>query len=257
MPTRVPPDPPHTPADPPADPPRNDSFLAALASDGRLLVDLVASAPGTAVPACEPWTAEKLGRHVAGLWAWVAACVEQAPEPVDPASLPVPPKGEALEPFATGALDSVLEVLDGADPEGLVHTWAGPRPAAWWMRRLAHETSVHRVDAEQAVRGTDSGVVAEMAVDGIDEVLATYAPLAYQPGVPATVHLHATDADGEWLIELGDELAVRHEHAKGDVAARGPAGDLFLVLWHRRPTDGLEVFGEVAVLDRLLACTRF
>lgn len=242
--------------EPPGGPTRA-AFLAALASDGRRLVERVAAAPDAPVPACAPWTAEKLGRHVAGLWAWVTACVEQAPAPVDPASLPVPPKGEALVAFATQALDSVLEALAEADPEARVHSWAGPRPAAWWLRRLAHETAVHRVDAEQAVDGADSGVAADLAVDGIDEVLATYAPLAYQPGAAATVHLHATDAQGEWIIDLGDELEVRHEHAKGDVAARGPAGELFLVLWHRHPIDGLEVFGEATVLDRLLACTRF
>ena len=43
-------------------------------------------------------------------------------------------------------------------------------------------------------------------------------------------HLHRTDGDGEWLVRLGPDGVVEAEraHAKGDVAVRGSAEDLWL-----------------------------
>ena len=71
-----------------------------------------------------------------------------------------------------------------------------------------------------------------------------------------SVHLHATDTDGEWLvIEAGDRLAFTRGHAKADAAARGTASDLLLLLWRRRGPGDVEVHGDAAVLDRLLART--
>ena len=53
------------------------------------------------------------------------------------------------------------------------------------------------------------------------------------------MHVHSTDADGEWLVDFDNGLAVTREHAKGDVAVRGPASDLMLVLYGRVPArDG-------------------
>jgi len=48
---------------------------------------------------------------------------------------------------------------------------------------------------------------------------------------------------------------VERAHAKGDAAVRGPASTLFLVLWGRLPidTEGVELFGDRAVIDRWLA----
>lgn len=71
-----------------------------------------------------------------------------------------------------------------------------------------------------------------------------------------TMHVHATDADGEWMVRVVDgRVVVEHGHAKGDVAVRGPASSLALLLWHRMPADdpSLERFGNTAVLDSWLA----
>jgi predicted lipid carrier protein YhbT len=47
-----------------------------------------------------------------------------------------------------------------------------------------------------------------------------------------------------------DGLVVTREHAKGDVAARGTASDLLLFLYGRIDADGLDVFGDAALLAR-------
>ena len=63
-----------------------------------------------------------------------------------------------------------------------------------------------------------------------------------------SMRLHRTDGPGEWMLELIDGVVVMSEkHAKGDVAVRGSASDLYLLAWNRRSTDGLEVFGDAEV----------
>ena len=56
------------------------------------------------------------------------------------------------------------------------------------------------------------------------------------------------------LSSVDDHLVVGHEHAKGDVAARGTASDLALLVWGRR-RPSVEVFGDEAALDAWLALT--
>ena len=61
---------------------------------------------------------------------------------------------------------------------------------------------------------------------------------------------------GEWLVRReGSELIVEHGHGKGDVALRGPAGRLLLVLLRRIPPGDpqVEVIGDPAVLAGWLA----
>jgi uncharacterized protein (TIGR03083 family) len=72
-------------------------------------------------------------------------------------------------------------------------------------------------------------------------------------------HLDGT-AGGEWLISGGpDGLRVAAGHGKGDVAVRGPASDLLLVLVRRLPPDtaGVEVIGDRGLLDAWLGATPF
>ena len=133
--------------------------------------------------------------------------------------------------------------------------------AGFWPRRMAHETAVHRVDAEQAVGAAVGAIEPAFGVDGIDEILTIFVPALgadRSPGDGRTVHLHSTDAEGEWLIRFDpDRIDVATGHAKGDAAVRGPAGDLLLWLWGRRPLDGLEVFGDPGAADALRAVTTF
>ena len=113
---------------------------------------------------------------------------------------------------------------------------------------------MHRVDAQSAA-GEVAPIDPAFASDGIDEYLAVFAP-RFGKGLAdlgGTVHLHCTDVEGEWLITPADDgIVVTREHAKGDVAARGRAEDLLLLLWGRRDASAVEVFGDADLLDRFV-----
>jgi uncharacterized protein (TIGR03083 family) len=230
-----------------------DVYLATLRREG----DALAAAASTTgldarVPACPDWNVADLVWHageVFHFWAWVAREL-----PADPgAGYPAPtrPDGGELIAWYRGELDDLEETLRSADPTTPCWTWAGPQPIAWLVRRMAQETAVHRWDAEAAA-GTPAPVDAALAVDGVDEFLEFFR--GDTPALAGTVHLHATDIDGEWLVSLAaGTMTVERGHAKGDAAIRGPASDLLLLLWRRTPLSRLEVFGDATLAERFVA----
>jgi predicted lipid carrier protein YhbT len=129
---------------------------------------------------------------------------------------------------------------------------------------MAHETIVHRADAEASAAGRIGASrvePAELAADGIDELLdfiALRARGGRPAGVSGSYHFHTTDVPGEWVVVFdGDRVTVRREHAKADVAVRGPASDLELFLYNRRGSEGLEVFGGSAAVAAWTEHIRF
>ena len=133
------------------------------------------------------------------------------------------------------------------------------RRAAFWPRRMAQETTIHRVDAEQAAGLPVGAIEPAFAVDGIDELLAIFVQVfgaARSPGDDRTVHVHATDTEGEWLIRFEPDAVIVGERSRQrDAAVRGPAAELLLWLWGRRPLDGLGCSASVPRPTQLRAVT--
>ncbi|MEZ5376686.1 MAG: maleylpyruvate isomerase family mycothiol-dependent enzyme [Acidimicrobiales bacterium] len=215
------------------------------------------------LPHIEGWTVGTVIGHTGWVFRYVTLALAATPDqPPRRADVPEPPLGEAvLDWFADGA-DALMAAFDAVDLERIVPTFTGPQPARWWLRRLAHETAMHRWDAESAIRSPQP-IDPALARDGVDEVFETFAPtrLSFDAlaGTGEVIHLHATDIDdGEWLVTLGPtEITWTTGHAKGDVAARGPVSDLLLALWSRLPPSRLELFGDASLLDRWQAATTF
>jgi uncharacterized protein (TIGR03083 family) len=224
------------------------------------------------VPTCPEWTLRQLATHVGRAHRWAAEIAatrsaemipfRQVPDgriPDDPAQ-----HGAWLRAGAARVIEAVREA--GSDP---VWTFDALRPAGFWGRRMAHETAMHRADAELAA-GREPAFAPDIAADGIDEWLGSLSgPILGDQRLGAlpdgaVLHVHATDdglaGAGEWLVRRdGSELTVEHGHGKGDVALRGPAARLLLVLLRRIPPDDpqVQVIGNAAVLSSWLASTPF
>jgi uncharacterized protein (TIGR03083 family) len=228
------------------------AHLAALQTEAAALLAAHAADPTAEVPSCPGWDRSALLAHTGMAQRWHLAQLEAGPaERVRYSTVPKPPEpSEVPGWFATG-LHQLVNALVKVDPATTWATWSGPQPSAFFSRRMAHETAVHRWDADPAPLDR------ALAVDGVDELFDVFIPLIPADrlgGIAGTIHLHATDDgedEGEWLVTLGPEgIRAEHGHAKGDVALRGTASDLLLWAWNRVPVDDrFEVFGDTSLLD--------
>jgi uncharacterized protein (TIGR03083 family) len=186
---------------------------------------------------------------VANVHGWMRAQLRLGPEQaLDFSAVERAPTGDDLPGWYEAGLAELTERMDEMDVDATWPTWAGPLPGLFFPRRATQETAVHRWDADF------HPVDAALAVDGVDELLELFAPFLGGDrlgGAAGTIHLHATDTDGEWLVRLGRSgIQFEHGHAKGDVALRGTASDLLLWAWNRVPVDDrFEVFGDPDLLE--------
>lgn len=215
------------------------------------------------LPHIEGWTVHNVVGHTGWVFRWVALTVEADEEnPPHRADVPEPPAGPDVIEWFGESVRTVLGALESADPEKSVATFTGPQPASWWLRRMAHETSMHRWDAEAAITKPEP-IDSDIARDGIDEIFEVFVPQRLQfdvlNGQGETIHLHATDVEnGEWVATLGaEDVAWEHAHVKADVAAKGTVSDLLLLLWSRLPPSRLDTFGDARLLDRWQAAAKF
>ena len=240
--------------------PSYDELLRALEREGGELLAAGDNNLDVEVPSCPGWSMRDLLLHVGDVHSWVAGIVRDRAKQGRRREA-APPTVDALQ-YAVAARDAVLEALRNADPDDEVWNWADQPPrVAFWARRMAHETSMHRWDAQNC-HGNAKPIDAEFAVDGIDEALRVTlaARLRHKPQhrIAGTLHLHATDVAGEWLVTIAPEsLDVRNEHGKGDVALRGDASDLLLVLYNREPSSAVDIIGDRSLLDRWREGVRF
>jgi uncharacterized protein (TIGR03083 family) len=214
--------------------------------------------PATPVSTCPGWTLAKLVKHAGIVHRWATQIVAtRSSEWIAQRDLDVGlPDQEAAYPgwLAAGAAP-LCSVLREAGPDTAVWTWGAEQNSGWWARRMLHETTVHRVDAELAI-GAKPQLDPEVAADGIDELLSILAVRNAKglSELPAgeSVHLHATDSDGEWLItfEPGG-YAWQRGHAKATAAVRAPVALLLLLGYGRiRPGDErLTLFGDLSLLS--------
>src|SRR5262249_26876360 len=227
-------------------PMRHGQYVDAIRGDRAALADAAGVAGLAArVPSCPLWSVTDLLGHIGRIHHWVAQLVaQQAPERGAHWSEAEPPgQHELLTWFASGVA-LLADALEHAGAGAPVWSWTPDATSGFWARRQAQETSIHRYDAQLAA-DRPQPLAGALAADGIDELFAMVPFWPWAPRVRGdgeTVHLHCTDRDGEWLVKLvPDGVEVTAEHAKGDVAARGTASDLFLFLYGRVGSDALEV----------------
>ncbi len=224
------------------------------------------SGPDVAVPATPEWTMAKLVKHTGTThrWAQTAITTTEFPDPSG-LDLGLPERESDFPDWLEAGARAFRAALGAADPADACWSWGADGHVRFWSRRMAHETVIHRWDAE-SVSGTQEPIAAGVACDAVNERLenlpssANFNPAAGAAliGTGESIHLHATDADGEWLLRFTSEgLVWSAEHAKGDLAIRGPVSDLALLLLGRRDLDGFETFGDVEVFAAHAELTNF
>lgn len=228
-------------------------LLDVLAREADALTHLLAEhEPSVTVPSCPGWSLADLGRHTGGVHAWAREALETAPETAPGPEPEGPADDHAVADWYRAQADDLLTALSTTDP--LHPCWTFDRQnrtAGFWLRRQAHEATLHRWDAARAL-GLPARIDPELAFDGIDEVLHVFLPRQVRLGrVPAnddTVHL-VVDGTGDLRhVSTGDQAG------KLVGTVRGSADALLLLLWRRidRHSARLVTSGDLLALDACL-----
>jgi uncharacterized protein (TIGR03083 family) len=228
-------------------------YISALRSNGNAAAQAARDLPmETTVPSCPEWTLRDLAHHLGSHHRWVAGNLDQPPDGKSFKRREEPPADEAIPDWLEAGAEMLATKLAATDPAKPCWTWVPfDDSVGFWARRTTHETAMHRWDAQNAGSAVDA-IDAELAADGVDEYLGILGAFRGRRFPEAgSIHLHSTDTPGEWLVRLDAEgLQLTREHAKGDVAVRGPASDVLLVLMGRKTMGAVDVFGEAPLFER-------
>jgi uncharacterized protein (TIGR03083 family) len=237
--------------------------IAAVRDEGALMTVAVdVAGQDCAVPTCPDWTVRDLVRHMGGVHRWATGLVRGRTEHLDADLDEVvdtwPADPELAAWLAQGCADLVAALTEAPDALECWTFLPAPSPRAMWARRQAHETAIHRVDAQLAAGIPLSPWAPDFAADGIDELLSLFVPrrsTALHADPPVALVVRCTDIDASWRLRL-DERGVTTTPTAGsdrdgaDCMVTGRAGDLYRALWNRAGAEDLTIAGERAVLGR-------
>ncbi|GAA0231033.1 maleylpyruvate isomerase family mycothiol-dependent enzyme [Cryptosporangium japonicum] len=211
------------------------------------------------VPSCPEWNVGQLVAHLGAVYrrhgAHVGRGVTSDPGgAIDPSAAPA---GPAVIEWWDESFRLILAALESTDPASPAWNWSivQDKTAKFWFRRMAHETAVHRWDAQLgAGAALTESIETRLAVDGVDEVLDTWLPSKHDwdpEGQRGVVTLRTTDADAHWAVRLRgvgisllDTGTVFDDSPHAQSAVSGTASDLLLVLWGRVPLSVLTIEGN-------------
>jgi uncharacterized protein (TIGR03083 family) len=258
----------------------NSRFLACLKADYRRMRGVVPGHLAARVPSCPDWTVADLTRHVGQVYLHKVECMRAGGE----VETEWPPAGlQEEDPVALldrsyAALVGELTTRNPSDPGG---TWYEPDPTVgFWIRRMAQESVIHRIDAELGAGAAIAPVPDDLAIDGVDELLKVFVAYAFSkwpedftealkdsPGRAFLIRAEAAAGrpGGSWLVKTGtDHLVVEGGPGREVVDSRTPdvtvSGTPAAVLrwaWNRE-TPGeaslVRVEGNADALSELRQC---
>ncbi|WP_030245583.1 maleylpyruvate isomerase family mycothiol-dependent enzyme [Streptomyces sp. NRRL S-350] len=239
--------------------------IDALRHEGVRLADAAARAELSApVPTCPGWQLADLLRHTGRVHRWAADILARGLRaPLDEAdadaAIGAPPSDAALLDWFREGHAALVATLTEAPAD--IECWSflpAPSPLAFWARRQAHETAIHRHDADAAAGTPGPAVDTALALDGIDELVRgfmTRSRATLRSDRPRTLRVRPTDGAPSWHLTITQETpAVTTDESPkpADLTLTGPAHELYLLLWNRQPAGQarkVEATGDQDLLD--------
>ena len=198
------------------------------------------------VPSCPGWTVADLYGHLGSVHRWILPALAAAGS-----AQKIAPRqewaqqGDAFEFFTTSAR-ALLTALDATDPQAEVWTFGPPpRIASFWFRRQNHKHLIHAEDLARALASVAPPVSADLALDGVDEVLSIIIPQRVRAGLADYPAQRMTFSAGEMSWTLGDGPA--------EVVLRTDPLSLYFGLWRRASlTQSTVVTGDPLAVRQFL-----
>jgi uncharacterized protein (TIGR03083 family) len=208
---------------------------------------------GAPVPGCPDWDLTELASHLGGVHRWARSAVTEGRPGNSQAHAPVG-REPLLEWFIVGAAQ-LRQALQEAGPDAPCWTMSPPATARYWMRRQAHETAMHRWDA-QASQGGPGRFDPALAADGVAEIVEMFFPRQVRLGrqQPLAHSLRIEVGDGAVHALAGDGFDSDAARRRCDASVSGDAEALLLLLWKRITIDDprITVTGSRGAADHVL-----
>lgn len=240
-------------------------FLDCLAADFARLREVAAVDLTAPVPTCPGWTAADLARHVGEVYVHKTRAMREGAEPEN-----WPPEGLADEPplaLLDRSYAELVQEFAARRPEETTGTWYKPdQTVGFWIRRMAQETVVHRIDAEIATGQPLAEVPEDLAIDGVDELLKVFLAysvdtwgsyfediLASSPGWNFTVRA----GGAAWRVRTAPGKVTVEDGAgagPADVTVSGAPAAVLRWVWNREGAsgdDGVVVDGPPEAVEEL------
>jgi uncharacterized protein (TIGR03083 family) len=233
-------------------PERAAFYLACLQSDSARFAEVARFGLPAKVPNCPDWTVEDVVLHLATVYLHKIEILRLNALPD-----PWPPEFGDRDPLEVfdEAREKIAPALETAGTGQETWTFSPTdKTSAFWYRRMALETTVHRIDVEQA-HDVVTPVDNDLAMDGIDEVLTLMLGGPWweegdtKHPVDATIRI--TTEGRSWTIRLDATSAIVTQGAEGSVDAEvfGDANELYLWLWGRGELDLEQAAGDDAAVQ--------
>jgi uncharacterized protein (TIGR03083 family) len=148
--------------------------------------------------------------------------------------------GDALIAWFEDGVDHLATVLAGTDLDAPCPNFSpgSANVVAFWARRQAHETTMHRWDVE-AANGAFSPIDAPFATDGIDELFTTFTRSRGRQDLAVPMRITTTDTNASWGLAPANApgrievLPAPPPDTEVAATLSGPAEQVLLALWKR------------------------
>ncbi|MGH3993715.1 MAG: maleylpyruvate isomerase family mycothiol-dependent enzyme [Pseudonocardiaceae bacterium] len=214
------------------------------------------------VPGCPGFTLSETLRHVGSVYRVTQLWVRDGQRPEQWQRSPL--DGDLVRFVRTG-LGELLTELNRHDPADPCDTWwPADRTHGFWRRRMAHETTVHRVDVQAAAGEPVHPIDQDVALDGIDELLFLWfghrlSELGMSSPQQGAVALAAGDRRWLAVLELGRCTARRVGEAdarSADAMVSGDPTEVYLWSWGRLPDQSVRISGDLDAAAQLWTLLR-
>jgi uncharacterized protein (TIGR03083 family) len=169
----------------------------------------------------------------------------------------------------------LLSELTSRKPSDVAATWYKPdQTVGFWVRRMAQETVIHRIDAELGVGAPVAPIPDDLAIDGVDELLKVFVSYSVGEwgeyftealaGSPGRSYAIATDgavwrlltSPGHFDVTSGPGLTAADDGAP-DVTVSGTPTALLRWAWNREAPgepSGVIIDGDQEALAEFRRC---
>jgi uncharacterized protein (TIGR03083 family) len=223
------------------------AFVEHVRTDGSRLSAAAEGDLTAPVPSCPGWSVHELVKHVAQVYEHKIECTRlgRAPDPWPP-EWPLAETDPLV--WFRDAHARLLEMFGESGPATPSATWWPPdQTVGFWARRMAHETAVHRVDAELAI-DAPATIDAELATDGVDEILRLMLEGDWSEDADDAMtgqRIDISTGERTWRVVLDREAVLLSDGGvDADATLTGDPSDVLLWLWGRAADDRVVQAGD-------------